>query len=440
MSSTDPISISGVRGIVVAARRERNAPFDWCHLGKVKKPSITLILIACACASQAADRFDTNAIDPVAAGMNPQKLAEIPARMKEFVAAGTISGIVTIVARHGKVAEFDAVGLRDIESNSPMQKDSLFRIASLTKPVTCAAVMVLQDEGRLSLIDPVEKYLPEYKGLKMNPCRAGAGTHCQTVAPHRPINIEDLMTHTSGLPSGADAGKGPEPKTLAELVSRGAHSELLFEPGTSWNYSNIGIDILGRIVEIVGRRPFDQFLKERIFDPLAMSDTGFVVPPEKRERMATLYNFSSGKPERVEAQWGSPGAIPIPAGGLISTAADMLRFNEMMRNRGTLNGKRVLSPAAVELMTMSHTGDMDAGWVTGVGHGFGYEVVREVRGMFRYNSIGTFVKGGAYCTYEWVDPARDLAGVIMMQRTNGGGDASDETNAVIAISTAAIER
>lgn len=391
-------------------------------------------------ASVASDKFDLTLVDPGTVGMNPHKLAEIPVRMKEFVAAGTISGVVTILARHGKVVEFDAVGLRDIESNSPMQKDSLFRIASLTKPVTCAAIMVLVDEGRVSLIDPVEKYLPEYKGMKMNPCRAGSGVACQAVAPHRPLNIEDLMTHTSGLPAAADTSKGPEPKTLAELVSRGAHSELLFEPGTSWNYSNIGIDILGRIVEIVGHQPFDQFLKDRLFEPLGMNDTGFVVPPEKRGRIAALYNFASGKPERIEAQWGSPDAIPIPAGGLISTAADMLRFNEMMRNKGLLDGKRVLSPAAVELMTISHTGDMEAGWVTGVGHGFGYEVVREVRGMFRYNSLGTFAKGGAYRTYEWVDPTRDLVGVIMMQRTNGGGDSSDETNAFITMSTAAIER
>jgi len=398
------------------------------------------IILLLATASVASDKFDLNPVDPATVGMNPRKLAEIPARMKEFVAAGTISGVVTVLARHGKVVAFDAVGLRDIESNSPMQKDSLFRIASLTKPVTCAAIMVLVDEGRVSLIDPVEKYLPEYKGMKMNPCRAGSGVHCQAVLPHRPINIEDLMTHTSGLPGAADTSKGPEPKTLAELVSRGAHSELLFEPGTSWNYSNIGIDILGRIVEIVGHKPFDEFLKDRLFDPLGMNDTGFVVPQDKRGRMATLYNFASGKPERIEAQWGSAGAIPIPAGGLISSAADMLRFNEMMRNKGTLNGKRVLSPAAVELMTISHTGDMEAGWVTGVGHGFGYEVVREVRGMFRYNSMGTYVKGGAYRTYEWVDPTRDLVGVIMMQRTNGGGDSSDETNAFIAISSAAIEQ
>jgi len=377
------------------------------------------------CFGQAADTVE---------GMNRQKLAEIPVRMKEFVDAGTISGIVTILARHGKVVEFDAVGWRDLESHAPMQKDSLFRIASLTKPVTCAAVMQLVDEGRVSLIDPVEKFLPEYKGLKMNPCDGRAGANCAGVAPQRPINIEDLMTHTSGLVASADG------KTLAEQVEQGAKSELLFEPGTKWHYSNLGINILGRIVEIVSHKPFDRFLKERIFDPLGMADTGFVVAPEERGRMATLYNFSSGKPVRVEAQWGAPGSIPSPAGGLISTASDMLRFNQMMRNKGELEGQRVLSRAAVELMTISHTGDMPAGWVTGVGHGFGYEVVREVRGMFRYNSIGTFVKGGAYRTYEFVDPSRDLVGVIMMQRTNGGGDSSDETNAFIALGTAAIEQ
>jgi CubicO group peptidase (beta-lactamase class C family) len=245
------------------------------------------------------------------------------------------------------------------------------------------------------------------------------------------------MTHTSGLSSSSS---GPEPKTLAELVNRGAESELIFEPGTSWSYSNLGIDILGRIVEIVSHQSFDQFLYDRIFKPLGMNDTTFVVPPEKRSRMATLYDFSTGKPKRIEAEWGTAGGIPSPAGGLISTAGDILRFNEMMRNKGALDGKRVLSPAASDLMTISHTGDLETGFVPGVGHGFGYEVVRDVRGMYRYNSLGTFVKGGAYRTYEWVDRTRDLVGVIMMQRTNGGSDSSDETNAFMAISAAAIER
>lgn len=377
-------------------------------------------------------------VDPAAAGMSAERLATIPIRMREFVDQGKTAGVVTIVARHGHIASFEAVGYRDLESRQPMQKDTLFRIASLTKPVTCAAIMMLVDEGRVALIDPVEKYLPEYKGLKLNPCGTRAGYHCEAIAPSRSINLEDLMTHTSGLPSSVDT-HGVEPKTLAELVTLGARSQLLFEPGMSWNYSNVGIDILGRIVEVVAKESFDQFLTNRIFAPLGMADTSFFIPDEKKTRLATLYTYADGKLNREEGARGSQNRIPSPAGGLISTASDMLRFNEMMRNKGSLDGHRVLSPAAVELMTISHTGEIPSGWVPGVGHGFGYEVVRNIEGMFRYSSLGTFVKGGAYRTYEWVDPQKDLTGVLMMQRTNGGGDTADEINAFMAISSAAVE-
>jgi CubicO group peptidase (beta-lactamase class C family) len=298
--------------------------------------------------------------------------------------------------------------------------------------------MILADEGKLSVIDPVGKYLPEYAGMKLNPCGSRAGYNCESQTPARPINIEDLMTHTSGLPSSAPASQGTEPRTLAELVTLGAKSQLLFEPGTAWNYSNIGVDILGRLVEVISGKPFDIFLAERIFSPLGMRDTYFDVPLAKRSRVATLYTFENGALRAVSADWGTATSIPSPAGGLLSTAADMLRFNEMMHNGGTLGGHRVLSAAAVHLMTVSHTGEMQAGWVPGVGHGYGYEVVRNVTGMFRYNSIGTFVKGGAYRTYEWVDPEKDLVGVIMMQRTNGGGDTADEINRIMQIGAAAI--
>jgi CubicO group peptidase (beta-lactamase class C family) len=408
-----------------------------------------LLLLGCAvgCAvlclgADKSERFDTNDIDPDAAGMSSKRLAAIPLRMKEFVEEGTTSGMVTIVARHGHVASFEATGYQDLEKKKPMRKDTLFRIASLTKPVTCAGIMTLVDEGRLALIDPVEKYLPEYRGLKMNACGARSGYNCALVAPSRLINIEDLMAHVSGLPAGAPEAPGAEPaKTLAERVSRGAKATLLFEPGTAWNYSNIGIDILGRVIEVVAKQPFDEFLQERIFAPLGMKDTSFVVPPEKQDRMVVLYGRShEGKLEPVEAVWGKPGTVPVPAGGLISTATDMLQFNEMMRNKGTLNGKRVLSAAAVTLMTTSHTGDMKAGWVPGVGHGYGYEVVRDVTGMYRYNSLGSYVKGGAYRTYEWVDPEKDMDGVFMMQRNTGGSDTADEINAFMSISAAAIEK
>ena len=396
--------------------------------------------VLCCYSLFAADSpLDVNRTDPKAAGMNEEMLAKIPQRMKEFVAAKTAAGMVTLVARNGTIASFEAVGYQDAAKNLSMKKDSMFRIASLTKPITCSAIMILVDEGRLSLIDPVEKFLPEYKGQRMNGCGALNGFSCAPITPARPINIADLMTHTAGLPSSVDKGTD-EPRSLADLVSRGAKLNLLFEPGTNWNYSNIGIDILGRIVEVVSKLSFDQFLAERVFQPLGMSDTYFFVPESKRNRLASLYSSEEGNLKVVDAEWGSqPAKLSVPAGGLVSTAADLLRFNEMMRNRGTLNGRRVLSASAVHLMTISHTGDMKAGWAPGLGHGFGYEVVRNVDGMFRYSSLGTFVKGGAYRTYEWVDGAKGLVGIFLMQRTFGPGDTSDEINSVMQIAAASID-
>jgi CubicO group peptidase (beta-lactamase class C family) len=172
-----------------------------------------------------------------------------------------------------------------------------------------------------------------------------------------------------------------------------------------------------------------------------MKDTSFFPPDEKMHRLATLYTLTDTGLKRAPNQFGARQGpkIPTPAGGILSTAEDIFRFNMMMRNKGTLDGKRVLSSAAVALMTTSHTGDLKAGWVPGVGHGYGYEVVRNAEGMFRYNSIGSYVKGGAFRTYEWVDPEKDLVGVLMMQLTNGGGDTADEINSFMAISAAAVE-
>ena len=403
--------------------------------------NLVLALLCCYSLLAADSHLDVNRTDPKAAGMNEDMLAKIPQRMKEFVAAKTAAGMVTLVARNGTIASFEAVGYQDIARNLPMKKDSMFRIASLTKPITCSAIMILVDEGRLSLIDPIEKYLPEYKGQRMGACGALTGFACAPVAPARSINIADLMTHTSGLPSSVETKGNDEPTSLADLVSRGAKLHLLFQPGTNWNYSNIGIDILGRIIELVSKQSFDQFLADRIFQPLGMSDTYFFVPESKRNRLASLYSYEEGNLKVVDAEWGSQrDKIPVPAGGLVSTAADLLRFNEMMRNGGALNGRRILSASAVHLMTISHTGDMTAGWVPGVGHGFGYEVVRNVEGMFRYSSLGTFVKGGAYRTYEWVDGAKGLVGVFLMQRNFGPGDTSDEINSVMQIAAASIDQ
>ena len=398
-----------------------------------------LLLLSFVAAASASDRLDVSKIDSEAAGMNAVQLSKIPARMKEYVDAGQTAGMVTIVARHGHVASFEAVGFQELETRKPMRKDTLFRIASLTKPVTCAAIMILADEGRLSVIDEVAKFLPQYKALTVDGCGARNGFGCDTTALSRPINIEDLMTHTSGLPSSPETSED-EATTLEDLVKISARTHLLFQPGVNWNYSNLGIDILGRIIEIVTKKSFDQFLNERIFQPLGMTDTYFFVPADKEDRLAALYRFENDKAKRQQAEWGAKKGIPSPAGGLVSTAADMLRFNEMMRNKGTLNGRRVLSSAAVNLMTISHTGDLQAGWSPGMGHGYGYEVVRNMAGMFRYNSPGSFAKGGAYRTYEWVDSEKDLSGVFLMQVDSGLGDWRPEINSFMQVSAAAIER
>ena len=380
--------------------------------------------------------------DPGAAGMDGKTLGQIRVRMSEFVKQNKTAGVVTVVARKGHVADVSAVGFANLEQRTPMRVDTLFRIASLTKPVTCAAILVLADEGKLSVRDPVEKFLPEYTGIQVNRCGTLAGIHCESKLPSRPMNLEDLMTHTSGLVSSLDSAGGNEPKSLEEIAQRGAKTTLLFEPGTKWNYSNLGIDLLGRVVEVVAGEPFDRFLRERIFEPLGMSDTSFVLTSEKRKRLASLYTYRAGKLELAGAEWGVgvASAVPSPAGGLISSAADLLRFNEMMREGGSLEGHRILSSAAVHLMTISHTGEMEAGWSPGVGHGYGYEVVRDVEGMFRFSSIGTFCKGGAYRTYEFVDPEKELTGVILMQRTNGGGDTAEEINSFVELSEAAVSK
>jgi CubicO group peptidase (beta-lactamase class C family) len=256
------------------------------------------------------------------------------------------------------------------------------------------------------------------------------------VTPSRPPNILDLMTHTSGLPGSAPE-RGTPATTLAERVAAVSRASLLFEPGTAWNYSNIGIAALGRVIEVVTGEPYDRFLAERIFQPLEMKDTFFFVPADKSSRVASVYSYEPDGLKRVPM---AEPKFPAPEGGLFSTAGDMARFHQMMLEKGKLNGQRILSAAAVEAMTTSQTGTMKAGFAPGVGHGFGFEVVRETLGTYRYNSIGSFVKGGAYRTYGWVDPAKDLVGIIFMQRTNGGGDVADEINSFMAMAAAAIER
>ena len=408
----------------------------------LKPGRIVLTFLACTLAAYSADVFVPEKTDPTAAGMDPVRLARIPAKMKAYVEEGTAAGFVTLVARHGHVASLEAVGYQDREAKIPMRTDSIFRVASMTKSLTVAGVMILVDEARLNLLDPVENFLPEFKGIKVDPCGGSeTGPGCEPVKATRPITVLDLMTHTSGLPDQGASGPAPF-KSLAERVSVGAHVVLLAQPGTKWIYSQIGYAALGRLIEVCSGNSYEEFLAQRLFQPLGMKDTYFFLPPEKQRRLAALYSLDdSGKLVRVPPRPQPVVKIPSPEGGALTTASDMARFYQMMMNKGTLNGKRILSAAAVAAMTSNQTGDMkDVEFSPGLGMGLSFGIAKDEVGTFRYQSIGTFMKGGAFRTYGWGDPAKDMFGIILFQRTNGGGDLAPEITAFCILTNAAIER
>jgi CubicO group peptidase (beta-lactamase class C family) len=375
-------------------------------------------------------------------GMDPDRLAQIRPRMQSFVDHGTMAGAVTLVQRHGEIASLEAVGFQDLETKKPMRTDTIFQIMSMTKPFTATGIMILMEEGRLSLTDPVEKHLPEFAGQMMVAGRSAEGT-VSLKKPSRPITIRDLMTHTSGMPGGLPTGLSDLyrkfDKTLAEAVAVYSQQPLQFEPDTEWRYSNMGMATLGRIIEVVSGQPYERFIAARIFEPLGMKDSFFFLPRDRWDRLASVYTFTGGKLVKTTADIYRKGAkYPMPEGGIYSTATDLAAFYQMMLNKGTYKGRRILSKASVEVMTLVHTGSLKAGFAPGVGYGLGWSVVREPLGTLRLNSIGTFSHGGAYRTYGWVDPAKDLIGVILMQRTNVGGDLADEISALMTMAASAI--
>ncbi len=348
----------------------------------------------------------------------PAKFAAVRERMQKFVDSGDIAGAVTVVGRKDGVIDLETVGYRDLETKAPMTRDTLFRIASMTKPVTAVAVMILADEGKLAVEDPVEKYLPEFKGQML------AEKGKEPRKPARPITIRDLLTHTSGLQGGypkemADLYRDRD-HTLAESTAAIARQPLQFEPGSRWSYCNTGIDTLGRLVEVVSGERFEDFLQKRVFDPLGMADTTFYPTPDQRKRLAVTYDKKGGKLVAVPVPFldaPEKAKHPAPAGGLFSTGPDLAKLYRMMLHRGELDGKRILSENAVAQMTRVQTGDLKAGFVPGSGWGLGWGIVREPAGVTAALSPGTFGHGGAFGTQAWVDPKRDLFVVLLIQRT-----------------------
>lgn len=338
-------------------------------------------------------------------GISRERLQRVGEMIGRRVAAGDVPGVVSLVAIDGQVVHFEARGVLDVESKAPMTKDAIFSLASLTKPVTAAAVLTLVEEGRLRLTDPVSQFLPEFKDARV------AVTPSRTAPANRQIRIRDLLTHTSGLVAPAQIPTDPA-ATLATIIPRFGAEPLEFQPGTQWMYSNtVAFDTAARIVEVVTGLSYDRFLRERLFDPLGMADTAHVVDASRRPRLATRYDVTPGGLRRFE-RVDPPGYFG-GGWGLHSTAQDYFRFAQMLLDKGALDGTRVLSPRAVELMGAVHIPDTLPGRQPGEGWGLGVRVISDGALRNSWLSAGSFGWSGASGTHFWVDPERRLVAVLM---------------------------
>lgn len=373
-----------------------------------------------------------NIVTPESQGFSSQRLARIYTTMQRYVEERKFAGIVTLIARRGEVVHFDQVGMADIEAGEPMAADTIFRIYSMTKPITSVAALMLFEEARFRLTDPVAQYIPVFGDVKVLDHAAGTGG--RLVAPARPITIRDLFTHTAGLSYGFDENHidslyrkhvwGPEipnqERTLDEFVTTIVAQPLAFQPGTRFRYS-VATDVLGYLVQVISGLPFDVFLRERIFGPLGMVDTDFHVPPEKLDRFAANYGpDKQGGLKVIDApatsHYAHPSSAPSGGGGLVSTTGDYLRFAQMLLNRGELDGVRLLGRKTVDLMTTNHLPQgVHPFDDPAFGFGLGVNVLLDLGKAQTLGSVGNFGWGGAANTNFWVDPKEQLLGILMAQ-------------------------
>ncbi len=365
---------------------------------------------------------------PEDVGLSTERLRQIHTMVQRHIDAGDITGAVMYVARKGQIAYLEAQGTMDLETKTPMTRDSMFRMASMTKPVIGTAIMMMLEEGKLQLGDPVSKYIPEFKGMKVGVLtEAGRGPgnppKFYTVPAERDITIKDLLTHTSGLSSGpmgqsegAKIRRKPE-ETLADYIPRLGSTPLEFQPGTHWMYSpSDGFDVLARIVEVTSGIPLNRFLKQRIFDPLDMPDTSHYPTDAQMSRLATVYQKTADGLKKNENSLSMSSKVYFAGGGgLVSTVDDYSHFAQMLANGGELNGRRLLSPRTVKLMSSVHIPYTLPGRTLGEGYGLSVRVMQDaIVGNHRI-SDGSFGWSGAYGTHFWVDPKEDIVAVMMIQ-------------------------
>jgi CubicO group peptidase (beta-lactamase class C family) len=386
---------------------------------------------------------DLPMVEPEAVGLSTERISRIDKVMETHVAQQKIAGGVTLLARHGKIAHLGVYGMMDVEAGKPMTPDTIFRIASMTKPITSVAVMMLYEEGHFRLNEPVSKFIPAFKEMFVLPPE-DAEDSAQPVPATQQITIWNLLTHTDGLTYHWNERLGPQyvaadithgllqdESTLAEKMKVLATIPLLHDPGAEFEYG-LSIDLLGYLVEVVSGMSLDAFFSERIFKPLGMKDTHFFIPEAKRERLATVYERTEDGPIKRKSQeptvegsliystdypYNGPRTYFSGGGGLVSTVSDYLRFAQMMLNGGKLDGVRLLSRKTVELMTTNQLAKMDVDF----GFGLGFGVVRDESDLNEIGSVGRFGWGGFFFTNFFIDPQEQMIGIFMCQLHPSGG-------------------
>lgn len=395
---------------------------------------------------------------PESVGISSQRLERMHAAMQALVDGRQAGGIVTLVARDGKMVDLKAFGFQDVESKTPLKTDSIFRIASMTKPITSVAIMMLFEDGKLALTDPVSRFIPAFREMKVL-TRSAPNAEPTLQPARRQITIRDLLTHRSGLTygfldnaqtgtayreGGVSDGLTVTEFSLAENMERLAKAPLVSQPGAEWHYS-LSTDVLGRVVEVASGMPFDRFMRDRILDPLHMVDTAFEVPDAKWSRFTSVYTGDGNggiRPMKSPEAFGNTVMAPADyktgkkylsgGAGLVSTAQDYSRFAQMLLNGGSLDGVRLLSPKTVELMTVSHTRDLNMAGTPVLGPGaewgLGFKITSDLGSTMQPGSVGMYGWSGIYGTFFWVDPAERLIGVMMVQRYPGATAAAPFQN------------
>ena len=371
---------------------------------------------------------------PEDAGLSSERLRRIEPLIRGYIDRKALPGLVTLVQRRGKVVQFEAFGTRDFESNAPMRKEMMFRLASMTKPITAVAILMLMEEGKLILNDPVSKFIPEFRNAKVavwNLPNDPRGAGVKLVTADREMTLKHILNHTAGIAVGTEGPAGESFRqagittrlSLADYSKKIGALPLNFQPGTQWQYTaGVGYAILGRVVEVVSGMTLDQFFRQRILDPLGMTSTFFDVPANRANDVAPIYTITPRGP--VKQNMPEPGAPRTDfysgAGNLFASTEDYLRFCQMLLNGGQFNGTRLLGRKTVELMSDNGIGDLDLGNFEGTqdlrGYGFGLGVrVRKSSGASGWlGSVGEYGWAGANGTYFWIDPKEQLIGIIMM--------------------------